>query len=76
MFSLIIDNPKVDYLSLDIEGAELSVLKTIPFSRVDIRTISVELIHSDSKAITRHLVRNGYKVNRRFRNDIIFVKSL
>lgn len=27
----------VDYFSLDVEGSELNVLKTIPFDKVDIR---------------------------------------
>ncbi|XP_023332685.1 uncharacterized protein LOC111704627 [Eurytemora carolleeae] len=39
---LALGNPRVDYLSLDIEGAEYNVLKTIDWSRVDIRVISVE----------------------------------
>ena len=34
---LALDNPTVDYMSLDIEGAELSVLKTVPWESVDIR---------------------------------------
>ena len=32
-----IGNPKIDYFSLDIEGAELAVLKTIPWEKVDIK---------------------------------------
>ena len=32
-----IRHPVVDYLSLDIEGAELDILKTIPWTQVDIR---------------------------------------
>ena len=35
-------NPTVHYFSLDIEGAELAVLKTIPWDKVDIRVLSVE----------------------------------
>ncbi len=27
-------NPTVDYLSLDVEGSELEVLKTVPFEKV------------------------------------------
>ena len=65
----------MDYLSLDVEGAELAVLETIPFDRVDIRTLSVEVEHSDSKKIVQLLVRNGYKVQQRMKTDIIFVKS-
>ena len=32
-----IGNPSVDYFSLDIEGIELDVLKTIPWDKVDIK---------------------------------------
>ena len=39
---LAVVNPTVDFLSLDIEGAEYQVLKTIPWEKVDIRTLSVE----------------------------------
>ncbi len=34
---MAIGNPVVDYFSLDIEGAELPVLRTIPFDKVDIK---------------------------------------
>jgi len=39
---LAMGNPTVHYFSLDIEGAELQVLKTIPWQNVDIQVISVE----------------------------------
>ena len=39
---LALDNPTVHYFSLDIEGAELPVLKTIPWEKVDIRVMTVE----------------------------------
>ena len=32
-----IGNPSVDYFSLDIEGVELDVLKSIPWDKVDIK---------------------------------------
>ena len=38
-----IDNPTVDYFSLDIEGAELDVLKTIPWDKVDIKVLSIDV---------------------------------
>jgi hypothetical protein len=31
------NNPTIDYFSLDVEGSELAILKTIPFDKVDIR---------------------------------------
>ena len=34
---LALGNPTVDFFSLDVEGAEIRVLKTIPFDKVDIR---------------------------------------
>ena len=40
---LALGNPVIDYLSLDIEGAELEVLKTIPFDKIKIQLISVEI---------------------------------
>lgn len=39
---LALGNPTVDFLSLDIEGAEFQVLKTIPWDKVDIRALSVK----------------------------------
>ena len=39
-----IGNPSVDYFSLDIEGVELDVLKTIPWDRVDIK-VNVQIKH-------------------------------
>ncbi len=34
---MALDNPTIDYFSLDVEGSELAVLKTIPFDKVDIK---------------------------------------
>ena len=33
---------RVDYFSLDVEGPELEILRTIPFHLIDIRLIGVE----------------------------------
>ena len=40
---LALNQTRVDFLSLDIEGDELYVLKTIPFDKVDIRMMTVEV---------------------------------
>ena len=39
---LALGNPTVHHFSLDIEGAEFPVLRTIPWDKVDIRVLSVE----------------------------------
>ena len=41
--SKIIFPCRVDFFSLDIEGLELDVLKTIPFDKVDIKVFLVEV---------------------------------
>ena len=43
----------VDLLSLDVEGAELGILKTIPFSRVTIDVLLIEYAVVGSKKSTR-----------------------
>jgi len=48
LFSLLsaLNNPTVNLLSLDIEGAEFEVFKTIPWENVDIEVIVTELLHA------------------------------
>ena len=63
---LALDNPRVDFLSLDIEGAELAVLKTIPWDKVDIEVITVETKHAGEvfpgtrQDIIEYLAQQGY----------------
>ena len=38
----------LSYLSLDIEGGEFGVLKTVPWDKVDIEVLLIELIHAGS----------------------------
>ena len=45
---LALGNPTIDYFSLDIEGAEFLVLKSIDFQVVDIRVISVAVTKIDN----------------------------
>ena len=40
---LSIGNPTVDYFSLDVEGAEMGILKAVPWDKVDIK---VGMFHS------------------------------
>ena len=60
-------NPTVHYLSLDIEGAEFPVLKTIPWDKVDIRVLSVEthlagrLFQGSRKELISFMEEVGYQ---------------
>lgn len=58
--SVLMENnaPKtIDYLCLDIEGAELEVMKDFPFDKYKFKTISIEL---SPPPLTDILTKNGY----------------
>jgi len=82
LYSLLLSlgNPTVDFLSLDIEGAEFQVLKNIPWESVDIRAISVEtqfageVMEGDKDDIFRLLTSLGYTHLDSIARDDIFVK--
>ncbi|XP_017887714.1 uncharacterized protein LOC108629500 [Ceratina calcarata] len=73
----------IDYFSLDIEGSELEVLKTIPFDKIDITALSVEFSHieSDVEELNQFMDSKGYIISTsltredRLANDIIYVKK-
>jgi FkbM family methyltransferase len=64
----------VDFLSLDVEGHELEVLKTIDFSQVTIDVITVENDYND-EAIRDILISNGFILFGRVHVDDIFVRK-
>jgi len=63
---LAMGNPTVNYLSLDLEGAELEVIKTIPFKQLNIEVLSVEFnllgrVFPGSRSLLHsHLDQAGY----------------
>lgn len=40
----VLNRTRVDYFSLDVEGLELEILKTIDFNKFDIKVLSVEFV--------------------------------
>lgn len=78
---LALGNPTVDYLVLDIEGAELQVLRTVPWDKVDIRVLDIEMAHAGeifdgSQAEIRQLLAdNGYRLADRVNIDDLYVKA-
>ena len=78
---LALGNPPVDYFSLDIEGAELPVLNTIPWNKVDIKVMSIECGQADRcNRIDSFMKSVGYKLVRRIPDrpnpqDILYVKK-
>ena len=45
---LAMGNPTVDYFSLDVEGAELQILQTIPWDKVDIKVRYFRMIKNSN----------------------------
>ena len=56
-----LNRTKIDYLSLDVEGIEYSILKTFPFSEFDIKTLSIEYVHTNATGVKEIMSDNGYK---------------
>ena len=52
----------IDYLNIDVEGAELSILKSIDFNTFDISVISCENNYKDCR-IPKFLAQNGYTLH-------------
>ena len=75
----------IDYFSLDVEGHELPVLKTIPFDKLDITVLTVEYLHADKKGIINFMTSKGYTLAKKlsyanpkmsqWSYDYVFVKS-
>jgi hypothetical protein len=67
----------VDYFSLDVEGAEWTIVKSMEWDKVDIRVISLENFHlgDDNALLEKHMEKNGYTILKKVEFDTIFVKS-
>jgi len=70
---LSIGNPTVDYFSLDVEGAEMGILKAVPWDKVDIKVISIEVQHIDPNAVRKFMQSVGYYLVKTFLSNEINV---
>ena len=62
----------VDFLSLDVEGVELDILKTIPFDRLNFRVMAVEYIHGNKTQYKEFMSKRGFYVHK----DISYQKPV
>ena len=84
---LALGQTHIDYFSLDVEGFELEILKTIPFDKLDISVLTVEHKHGKGgeKAYVEFMEKQGYYKHSRVEkykpeiyfgcNDLVFVKK-
>ena len=76
-----IGNPHIDYFSLDIEGAEVPVLENLPWDRVNMTLLSIEVNHLDEifpgdyTYLKTFLEHRGYKYKRTVEIDDFFYKE-
>jgi FkbM family methyltransferase len=80
LFENIVDQTKIDFLSLDTEGNELKILRSINFNKFDIEIITVEnneyditlpIPHSE---FTNFLTLKGYEFITRLGCDEVYKK--
>jgi len=77
---LALGSPTINYLSLDIEGAEFLVLKSIPWDKVDIEVLVIELEHAGKvfpgsrKDVHKFLAGKGYEYVGTLEIDDVFVR--
>ncbi len=64
----------IDYISIDTEGNEFKILKSIDFSKYDIRVLSIENNYKDPE-IQRFMKNAGYKCAIRLGCDEIYIKN-
>lgn len=72
---MALGNPRVDFFSLDIEGAEMKVLRTIPFDKVDIEIFLIETDKANVTEMTDFMAGVGYKATAVPPYDHMFVKK-
>jgi hypothetical protein len=65
---------KIDYLCLDIEGAELEVLSVFPFHKYDIDVLSVEDNTECNHVLAELIAQNGFEHLTRIGPDEIWRK--
>ena len=79
---LALDSPTVTLLSLDIEGAEFEVFKSLPWDKVDIEVIVTELVHAGEVfpgsrlEIIKYLESKNYQYVGNLFDDIFVRKDL
>ena len=65
---------KIDFISIDVEGAELQVLNSINFDKVDIDVFMIENNYGLEKE-TEFLSSKGYKLLGNIEWDSVFIKN-
>lgn len=68
------DVKTIDYISIDTEGNEIKVLKSIDFSKYDIKALSIENDYNNAE-IRELMKKSGYKCVIKLGCDEIYIKN-
>ncbi|XP_065351621.1 protein Star-like [Cloeon dipterum] len=77
-FMKVLGIKKVDLFNLDVEGAELEILKTIDFNRVKIDAMMIEHFNNKEpvqKEILSIMEKNGFKLYEKNAYDFVFIHN-
>ena len=79
---LALNRTTVDFFSLDVEGDEIKILKTIPFDKINIKMFTIEYLHEPGgvHALQSFMESKGYWLVANIRRqyvvgDLIFIKN-
>ncbi|XP_045034687.1 uncharacterized protein LOC116933298 isoform X1 [Daphnia magna] len=76
-----IGRTEIDYFSLDVEGSEFKILKTIPWHKVDIKTLTVEWDHTpEGEAAISHLMQKNKfvkfgNIEMAYSREVLYIKD-
>lgn len=65
----------IDYFSLDTEGSELDILKSVDFEKVNIKLLGVEFNYETDNETFNFIKSKGFNPIHRLGPDIMFTKS-
>jgi hypothetical protein len=68
---LALNRTSIDLFTLDIEGNELDVLRTVPFDKVDIKVGCKKC--KEGRSTRREFIENDFKCNFYYLNCMIFI---
>jgi FkbM family methyltransferase len=75
------ENQKIDFLSIDVEGMDLDVLKSNNWKKYRPEYVLVEILGSslhdiEHRSVSRFLIENGYSVYAKCVNTVFFKKGI